>query len=215
MMILPSLLSADVLNLETEIQRLVDAKVGTLHLDVMDQHYVPNLTFGPLFCHAIHQKLPHLLIDVHLMVEPVHELIFAFAQAGAKRISIHPEACTHLDRELTYIREQGAESGLALNPATSIDYLKYTAHRLDFVLVMTVNPGFGGQTLIPECIEKIKQIRQYYPKLSIAVDGGVNLETIQALAQAGADRFVVGSGLFSAKNYEQRLQKLIDVHLKE
>jgi ribulose-phosphate 3-epimerase len=201
----PSLLSANVLRIEEEVDALVQANADLIHLDVMDQHYVPNLTFGPAFCKALSQRFPQLHLDVHLMVTPVHELIEAFAKAGAARIAIHPDACIHLDREIAFIKDLGCEVGLALNPATSLECLYYTRHCLDFVLVMTVNPGFGGQTLISSCIPKISAIKSEFPELSIAVDGGVNVETIHQLAQAGADTFIVGAGLFSSKNYAKTI----------
>lgn len=206
--IAPSLLSADLLNLESEVDQLLLAGADLIHLDVMDQHYVPNLTFGPNLCAALHTRFPKAKLDVHLMVSPVHALIEAFAKAGAARLSIHPEACLHLDRELAFIRELGCEAGLVLNPSTSPECLHYVRERVDFVLVMTVNPGFGGQTLIPACIPKIAHLKQHYPDLSIAVDGGVNEKTIASLIKAGADTFIVGAGLFGSKNYAETIQRM-------
>lgn len=206
--IAPSLLSADVLNLEEEVKRVMNAGADMIHLDVMDQHYVPNLTFGPLFCGALRQRFPKVILDVHLMVSPVETLIEAYAKAGASRISIHPDACIHLDRALTLIRELGCEAGVALNPSTSLECLSTIRHRLDFVLVMTVNPGFGGQSLIEACIPKIAAIKQNYPDLSIAVDGGVNEKTIGELARAGAQTFITGAGLFASTDYEKTMKGL-------
>lgn len=171
--ILPSLLSADMTRLGEEVDAVMKAGADFIHFDVMDNHYVPNLTFGPAFCDALIKKFPNLPIDVHLMTTPVDTLIEAFAKAGAKRISIHPDATIHLDRSLQLINNLGCEAGLVLNPATPIDTLTWCAHNLKFVLVMTVNPGFGGQKLIPEVIPKLSKIRQQHPNLDLCVDGGV------------------------------------------
>ena len=206
--IFPSLMSANLLNLGQEIDSIIQAGAHGLHLDIMDNHYVPNLTFGPNFCAAIRKKKPGLCIDVHLMAEPVDELIHAFAKAGASRISIHPEATKHIERSLAYIKEYNIHAGLVLNPATSIDYLTWCLHRLDFVLVMTVNPGFGGQTLIPEIITKIHAIHTDYPNLSIAVDGGVDTKNILILKKAGADTFIAGNAIFKQHDYQTVINKL-------
>ncbi|EHL31272.1 D-ribulose-5-phosphate-3-epimerase [Legionella drancourtii LLAP12] len=179
-----------------------------IHFDVMDNHYVPNLTFGPAFCAALIKRFPQLPIDVHLMVKPVDALIESFAKAGAKRISIHPDATIHLDRSLQLIKDLGCATGLVLNPATSIDVLTWCAYKLDFVLVMTVNPGFGGQKLIPEIIEKITQIRQRYPQLDLCVDGGVTSKNIATLAHAGANQFVAGSAIFNSNNYQETINTM-------
>lgn len=201
--ILPSLLSADILNLGKEVDDVIQAGADMLHLDVMDNHYVPNLTYGPAVCHALRRHAPSIPIDVHLMVTPVDTLILQFAIAGATRISIHPDASIHLDRSLQLIHDNHCQAGLVLNPATSIDCLQWCAHRLDFILVMTVNPGFGGQTLIPEILPKISDIRSQYPKLPICVDGGITTDNIAALAQAGATEFVAGSAIFNSNNYQK------------
>lgn len=203
--ILPSILSADMLSLADDIQKVLLAGADMLHLDVMDNHYVPNLTIGPHICEQLHQRFPNVPLDVHLMIKPVDNMIASFAKAGASRISIHPDATTHLDRSLQLIQSHGCQVGLALNPATSLDCLTWCAHRLDFVLVMTVNPGFGGQSLISQMIDKILSIHEQYPALPISVDGGVNLDNILQLAHAGATQFVAGSAIFNSKSYEKTI----------
>lgn len=206
--ILPSLLSADILNLGKEIDSVLKAGADMLHLDVMDNHYVPNLTFGPSVCKALRQHNGSTPIDVHLMVTPVNSLIQEFASAGASRISIHPDATIHLDRSLQLIKEHHCLAGLVLNPATSLDALTWSIHRLDFVLVMTVNPGFGGQTLIPEVISKITEISKRYPDLPICVDGGVTINNIALLATAGATEFVAGSSIFKSPDYQKTIESM-------
>ncbi|MBX9692711.1 MAG: ribulose-phosphate 3-epimerase [Cyanobacteria bacterium] len=200
-LIAPSLLSADMTRLGEEVSSVLTAGADMIHFDVMDNHYVPNLTIGPFICDSLIKKFPTLVIDVHLMASPVDELIINFAKAGAARISIHPDASIHLDRSLQLIRQQGCQAGLVLNPAVSPDCLRWCHHRLDFVLIMTVNPGFAGQTLIPEVLEKITDIHHHYPKLPISVDGGVTLNNIKTLANAGATQFVAGSAIFGTDNY--------------
>ena len=206
--ILPSLLSADMTRLGDEVDAVSKAGADYIHFDVMDNHYVPNLTFGPAFCEALHKRFPKFPLDVHLMVSPVDELIKSFAKAGAKRISIHPDATQHLDRSIQLINELSCEAGIALNPATSIDSLSWIAHRIKFVLVMTVNPGFGGQKLIPEVIDKIIQIKQQYPQLAICVDGGVTQDNIASLAKAGATQFVAGSAIFNNSDYQKTISSM-------
>jgi len=206
--LLPSLLAADGLRLYDEVNELIQAGADMLHLDIMDNHYVPNLTFGPQVCSALRQQFPSIPIDVHLMVTPVDELIRQFANAGATRISIHPDATLHVDRSLQLIRELNCQAGLVLNPATTIDCLTWVHHRLDFVLVMTVNPGFGGQALIPEVIPKIHAVHQQYPTLPICVDGGVTADNIAELAHVGATEFVAGSAIFNSNNYQETLDKM-------
>ncbi|CAM4462270.1 MAG: Ribulose-phosphate 3-epimerase [Legionella sp.] len=208
--ILPSMLSADLTRLGEEVDAVMQAGADFIHFDVMDNHYVPNLTFGPAFCSALVKRFPGLPIDVHLMVEPVDALIEAFAKAGAKRISIHHDTSIHLDRSLQLIHDLGCEAGLVLNPATSIEVLTWCVHKLDFVLVMTVNPGFGGQQLIPEIINKITQIRQSYPQLALCVDGGVSIQNIADLARAGANQFVAGSAVFNSDDYQKTIAAMRD-----
>lgn len=204
-LISPSLLAADFTKLGEEVTQVIAAGADMIHFDVMDNHYVPNLTFGPIVCEALRKKLPNLLVDVHLMTTSVDELIVQFAKAGANRISIHPDSSYHLDRSLGLIQDNGCKVGLVLNPATSPECLKWCLHRLDFVLIMTVNPGFGGQTLIPAVINKISFIKKIYPSLPICVDGGVTVENITQLAQAGATQFVAGSAIFSSENYKKTI----------
>jgi ribulose-phosphate 3-epimerase len=206
--ILPSLLSADMTRLGEEVDAVMNAGADFIHFDVMDNHYVPNLTFGPAFCEALIKRFPNLPIDVHLMVTPVDALIESFAKAGAKRISIHPDATTHLDRSLQLIKSLGCEAGLVLNPATSIDSLTWSIQYLGFILIMTVNPGFGGQKLIPEMMGKITQIRQLYPEIDICVDGGVTVENIASIARAGANQFVAGSAIFNSTNYNTTIKSM-------
>lgn len=207
--ILPSLLAADSMILGEEIKAVTQAGIRTLHLDIMDNHYVPNLSFGPHIAEQIKQHFPELHLDVHLMVSPVDALIEAFAKAGATRISIHPEATKHLDRSLARIQALGCQAGLALNPSTSLDPIRWCTHHLDFVMLMTVNPGFGNQVFIPEMIPKIKALRQTYPTLPITVDGGVSEKNIASLADAGVTQFVVGSAIFKTKDY---LKTITNMH---
>lgn len=206
--ILPSLLSADMTRLGDEVDSVMKAGANFIHFDVMDNHYVPNLTFGPTFCEALIKRFPHLPIDVHLMVTPVDTLIESFAKAGAKRISIHPDATIHLDRSLQLITSLGCEAGIALNPSTPIESLNWCIQHLSFVLVMTVNPGFGGQKLIPEIMLKISQIHQLYPQLDVCVDGGVTIENIASIASAGANQFVAGSAIFNSANYSKTINSM-------
>lgn len=206
--ILPSILSADLTCLGNEVQAVMDAGADMIHLDVMDNHYVPNLTFGPDVCKALKKRMPKLPVDVHLMTTPVDSLIESFAKAGATRISIHPDASIHLDRSLQLINTLGCKAGLVLNPATPIEILTWCAHYLDFVLVMTVNPGFGGQQLIPAVIQKISQIRMQYPSLNLCVDGGVTPKNLPELVAAGANEFVAGSAIFHSNNYKSTINAM-------
>jgi ribulose-phosphate 3-epimerase len=206
--ILPSLLSAELMCLGEEINAVMNAGADMIHIDVMDNHYVPNLTFGPLLCEAIHKRFGTLSIDIHLMTTSVDALIQQFATAGAARISIHPDATIHLDRSLQFIRDLGCQAGLVLNPSTSLDCLEWCAHHLDFVLIMTVNPGFGGQTLITNVIKKIELCSYRFPQLPICVDGGVTTANITALAFAGATQFVAGSAIFHSNDYAKTIAML-------
>lgn len=204
-LIAPSLLAADMTRFGEEVDDLLKAGADMIHFDVMDNHYVPNLTFGPAICQALHRRFPDAVLDIHLMTNPVDELITHFAQAGAKRLSIHPDASIHLDRSLQLIQQLGCKAGLVLNPSTSIDCLDWCAYRLDFVLVMTVNPGFGGQKLIPEMINKIKAIKEKFPNLAICADGGITIDNIAVLAAAGATQFVAGSAILSTDDYAKTI----------
>lgn len=206
--IAPSILSADLAYLGDEVSKVIQAGADMIHFDVMDNHYVPNLTFGPAVCRSLLKHFPKLVIDVHLMVTPVDDLIEAFAQSGAKRISIHPDASIHLDRSLQLIKSKGCAAGLVLNPSNSMDNLKWCIHHLDFILIMTVNPGFGGQQLIPEMLDKIRQIRALYPDIAIAVDGGVTAGNIAELAKAGANEFIAGSAIFNSDNYQTAIDSM-------
>ena len=205
--IAPSILSANFAKLGQEIQDVIASGTDFVHFDVMDNHYVPNLTIGPLVCEAI-RPVTDAIIDVHLMIEPVDRIIPDFAKAGANIITFHPEASNHIDRSLSMVRDLGCKSGLVFNPATSLDYLDHVMDKIDMVLLMSVNPGFGGQKFIPETLNKLrlarKKIDQYMEKTGreiwLEVDGGVNADNITEIAQAGADTFVAGSAVFGAAN---------------
>ena len=209
--IAPSILSADFARLGEEVRAVEAAGADLLHFDVMDNHYVPNLTVGPLVCAAL-KPLVRMPIDVHLMVKPVDRIIPEFAKAGASIISFHPEASEHVDRTIALIKEQGCKAGLALNPATPLDCLDYTLDKLDLVLLMSVNPGFGGQQFIRAVLPKIAEVRRRIDKLGrdiwLEVDGGVKVDNIGEIAKAGADTFVAGSAIFGTKDYAATLRDM-------
>ncbi len=199
--IAPSILSANFAKLGEEITAVIDSGADFIHFDVMDNHYVPNLTIGPLVCEAI-RPLTGAVIDVHLMVEPVDRIVPDFAKAGANIISFHPEATRHIDRTIGLIKEQGCKAGLVFNPATPLNYLDHVLDKLDLVLIMSVNPGFGGQKFIPEALSKLKAVRQRIDEsgkdILLEIDGGVKVDNIAEIARAGADTFVAGSAIYGA-----------------
>ena len=203
--IAPSILSADFARLGEEVRNVLAAGADVVHFDVMDNHYVPNLTIGPLVCEALRKHGITAPIDVHLMVKPVDRIIPDFAKAGASYITFHPEASEHIDRTLGLIRENGCKSGLVFNPATPLHYLDYVLDKVDMVLLMSVNPGFGGQSFIPSTLPKIAAARNIINRsgrdIRLEVDGGIKVDNIGAVAAAGADTFVAGSAIFSAKDY--------------
>jgi ribulose-phosphate 3-epimerase len=206
-LIAPSILAADFARLGEEVENVLAAGADMVHFDVMDNHYVPNLTIGPLVCEALRNHGITAPIDVHLMVKPVDRLIPDFASAGADWITFHPEASEHVDRSLALAREQGCKTGLVFNPATSLDVLRYVADKVDMVLLMSVNPGFGGQKFIPRTLDKLREARALLDELGsdarLEVDGGIKTENIGQVAAAGADTFVAGSAIFGAPDYAQ------------
>jgi len=203
--IAPSILSADFARLGEEVRAVLAAGADIVHFDVMDNHYVPNLTIGPLVCEALRKAGIEAPIDVHLMVKPVDRIVPDFAKAGATWITFHPEASEHVDRTVGLIREQGCRPGIVLNPATPVDWLDYVLDKIDMVLLMSVNPGFGGQSFIPSVLPKITRVREMIDRsgrdVRLEVDGGVKVDNIEAVAAAGADTFVAGSAIFGAKDY--------------
>jgi ribulose-phosphate 3-epimerase len=210
--IAPSILSADFAHLGEEVRTVIGAGADMIHFDVMDNHYVPNLTIGPMVCAAIKPHVGTTPIDVHLMVEPVDAIIPMFAKAGADFITFHPDASKHVDRTIALIRECGAKPGLVLNPATALDCLDYTLEKLDMVLLMSVNPGFGGQSFIPSVLPKIEAVRKRIDVLGkpirLEVDGGVKADNIGRIASAGADTFVAGSAIFGGGDYAEKINTM-------
>jgi ribulose-phosphate 3-epimerase len=203
--IAPSILSADFARLGEEVRNVLAAGADVVHFDVMDNHYVPNLTIGPLVCEALRKHGITAPIDVHLMVKPVDRIIPDFAKAGASYITFHPEASEHIDRTLGLIRDSGCKPGLVFNPATPLHYLDYVLDKVDMVLLMSVNPGFGGQSFIPSTLPKIAEVRKIIDRsgrdIRLEVDGGIKVDNVGAVAAAGADTFVAGSAIFNAKDY--------------
>jgi ribulose-phosphate 3-epimerase len=203
--IAPSILSANFAKLGDEVDNVVAAGAEWIHFDVMDNHYVPNLTIGPLVCEALRKHGVSAPIDVHLMVKPVDRIVPDFAKAGASLISFHPEASEHIDRTIGLIHECGCKAGLVFNPATPLDYLDYVLDKLDLVLIMSVNPGFGGQSFIPAALTKLRRARELIDRsgraIRLEVDGGVKVDNIADIAKAGADTFVAGSAIFGQKDY--------------
>ena len=212
LMIAPSLLSADFARLGDEVERVIDGGADLIHFDVMDNHYVPNLTVGPLVCEALRKHGVRAPIDVHLMVRPVDRIIPDFAAAGADYITFHPEASEHVDRTLQLVRDHGCKAGLVFNPATPLDVLDWVIERLDMVLVMSVNPGFGGQSFIDTALEKLRRVRQRIDAsgrpIRLEVDGGVKVDNIGRIAAAGADTFVAGSAIFGSDDYAATIRAM-------
>ncbi len=213
--IAPSILSADFARLGEEVAEVIRAGADLIHFDVMDNHYVPNLTFGPMVCAAL-KPYATVPVDVHLMVEPVDDLIHAFAKAGANIITFHPEASRHIDRSLGLIKEYGCQAGLVLNPATLVNILENVLDKLDMVLLMSVNPGFGGQSFIPNTLVKIRKVREILDEyerqsgrhIALEVDGGVKTDNIAEIAAAGADTFVAGSAIFGKPDYKAVIDEM-------
>mgnify|MGYP000060690688 FL=1 len=210
--IAPSILSADFARLGEEVTDVLNAGADIVHFDVMDNHYVPNLTIGPLVCEALRNHGVTADIDVHLMVKPVDRIIPDFAKAGATYITFHPEASEHIDRSLSLIHDNGCKSGLVFNPATPLDYLKHVIDKVDMILLMSVNPGFGGQSFIPEALPKLREARRIIDEsgrdIRLEIDGGVKVGNIGEIAAAGADTFVAGSAIFGADDYKTTIDAM-------
>ena len=211
-LIAPSILSANFAKLGEEVDDVLEAGADWVHFDVMDNHYVPNLTIGPMVCEALRKHGVTAPIDVHLMVKPVDRIIPDFAKAGATYISFHPEASEHIDRTIQLIQSSGCKAGLVFNPATPLHHLEHTLHALDLVLIMSVNPGFGGQSFIPGALDKLRAVRQMIDRsgrdVRLEIDGGVKAENIGEIALAGADTFVAGSAIFNAPDYAQVIAQM-------
>jgi ribulose-phosphate 3-epimerase len=210
--IAPSILSADFARLGEEVTAVLDAGADWIHVDVMDNHYVPNLTVGPLVCKALRNYGITAPLDVHLMIEPVDSLIPAFAKAGATYITVHPEATKHLDRTLQLIIDSGCKPGLVFNPTTPLTYLDYCMEKLESIMLMSVNPGFGGQSFIENSLDKLTQVRRLIdavkPSIRLAIDGGININNIASAAEAGADTFIAGAAIFGSTDYAETIAKL-------
>ena len=211
-LIAPSILSADFARLGEDVEKAINAGADVVHFDVMDSHYVPNLTIGPMVCSALREYGITAPIDVHLMLENVDFMIAEFAKAGASIITFHPEASQHVDRSLQLIKDHGCKAGLVLNPATSLEVLTHVMDRLDVILLMSVNPGFGGQSFIPHTLEKLRQVKALIKAsgrdIRLQVDGGVKTDNIKEIAQAGADMFVAGSAIFDQPDYKAVIDKM-------
>ena len=213
--IAPSILSADFANLGKDVSDVIDAGADFIHFDVMDNHYVPNLTVGPMVCKSLRDYGINAIIDVHLMISPVDEIIPDFAQAGANYITFHPEATKHVDRTIKLIKDHGCQPGVVLNPATNVSILEYCLDQIDMVLLMSVNPGFAGQKFIESTYDKIVEVREMIdavnPSIRLEVDGGLNLENIGRAARSGADTFVAGSAIFNSENYEKTISQMREI----
>ena len=211
-LIAPSILSANFAKLGEEVDNVLNAGADIVHFDVMDNHYVPNLTIGPLVCEALRNHGVTAPIDVHLMVKPVDRIIPDFANAGASYITFHPEASEHIDRTISLIKESGCKAGLVFNPATPLNHLDHVIDQLDMVLLMSVNPGFGGQSFIPKTLEKLRVVRDLIDsrglQTRLEIDGGVKTENIKEIASAGADTFVAGSAIFNTKDYKKTIDQM-------